>query len=705
MSRQQRIVAFCVAVSAFLLLLHSPSTYSQTTPVWVATLISAEGTVEARRASQTEWIHASLDDTFAIGDSVRVLAYGRAGLLLPGETVLRLDQNTTITFEEPDDDARSWVELFLGVIHVISREPRSLQVLTPFANAGLEGTEFLVQVTTEEATITVFEGEVAFSNSNGEVSVSTGQRVSARIGQAPVSEPFAQGVQPRDAVQWTLYYPPILTSAQNADDDPEPHEVNDPQFFTGRAAQLLSVGRVDETIGDLDTALGLDSNNADERALRSIIAVTQNDKNVALTLATEAVAYDPNSATALIALSYAYQALFDTSGALSNLQAAVEREPNNALAWARLSELWLAVGDLDEALTAAQTAASLDPGTARTQTVLGFAYLTRLDLEQATAAFRTAITLDQAAPLPRLGLGLAMIRDGDLAAGRGEIEIAVILDPGNALVRSYVGKAYYDERRDELAESQLAIAKDLDPLDPTPWFYNAILNLTGNRPVDALQDIQDSIKKNDNRAVYRSRLLLDEDLAARSASLGRIYDDLGFEQLALLEGWKSINSDPGSHSGHRLLADTFSTLPRHEIARANELFQSQLLQPLNITPVQAQLAESNLFILDSAGPAALSFNEFNPLFNRNRVAFQASGVTGGNGTRGEDIAVAGVSDRWSYSLGQFHFETDGFRANNDLEQDVLNAFVQFRPSEKTSLLAELRSSERDQGDLSLLFNP
>ena len=56
-----------------------------------------------------------------------------------------------------------------------------------------------------------------------------------------------------------------------------------------------------------------------------------------------------------------------------------------------------------------------------------------------------------------------------------------------------------------------------------------------NRPVEALQSLQRSIELNDNRAVYRSRLRLDEDRATRSASLARIYDDLGFQQRALVE--------------------------------------------------------------------------------------------------------------------------------------------------------------------------
>ena len=65
------------------------------------------------------------------------------------------------------------------------------------------------------------------------------------------------------------------------------------------------------------------------------------------------------------------------------------------------------------------------------------------------------------------------------------------------------------------------MAKGLDPLDPTPYFYDAIRKQTVNRPVEALEDMQTSITLNDNRAVYRSRLLLDEDLAARSASLAQ----------------------------------------------------------------------------------------------------------------------------------------------------------------------------------------
>jgi hypothetical protein len=172
-----------------------------------------------------------------------------------------------------------------------------------------------------------------------------------------------------------------------------------------------------------------------------------------------------------------------------------------------------------------------------------------------------------------------------------------------------------------------------------------------------------------------------------------------------VEGWKSVSYDPADFSGHRFLADSYSALPRHEIARVSELLQSQLLQPLNITPVQPHLAESNLFILDGAGPADLSFNEFNPLFNRDRLALQLSGVAGSHGTLGDEVVVSAVQGKLSLSAGQFHYETDGFRENNDQKQNIYNLFAQVQLSAKTSVQAEFRYKDIEKGDLELRFDP
>ena len=370
-----------------------------------------------------------------------------------------------------------------------------------------------------------------------------------------------------------------------------------------------------------------------------------------------------------------------------------------------MAEIRSSFGQLKKALKAARKAVALEPNLSRTQTVLGFAYLTQVKTRQAREAFEKAMTLDQADPLPRLGLGLARIREGRLYEGSRDLEIAASLDSSNALIRSYLGKAYFEEKRQGLDEREYTMAKQLDPQDPTPWFYNAIAKQTTNRPVEALHDLQKAIERNDNRAVYRSRLLLDSDLAARSASLGRIYSDLGFQQLALVEGWKSVNTDATNFSAHRFLADSYAVLPRHEIARVSELLQSQLLQPTNITPIQPRLAESNLFLISASGPGALSFNEFNPIFNRDRLAVQASGLFGENDTFAGEGIISGIYKKFSFSIGGSHFETDGFRENSDQRDDLVNAFVQLELTPQTSLQAEYRYRNIERGDLALRFLP
>ncbi|MGH8569699.1 MAG: tetratricopeptide repeat protein, partial [Gammaproteobacteria bacterium] len=415
------------------------------------------------------------------------------------------------------------------------------------------------------------------SNPAGQLLVASGEAAIAPQGQAPQRRIV---VKPRQAVEWALYYPPLLDSrpesypealrpavrgyrqndfpAAFAALDGVPEGARDARYHILRAGLLLSVGRVPEAEGDLRSAERLDPKNGTAYALRSVIAVVRNEQEEALKLAAEAVRLAPGAATPYVARSYAEQSAFEIEKAQQSIQQASRLTPEDALVWARLAELELSRGDLDASLEAARKAEQLDPGLARTQTVLGFAYLTRIEVDHAKTAFERALVLDPADPLPRLGMGLAKIRDGDLDAGTKEIEIAASLDPNNSLVRSYLGKAYYEQKRGGLAETEFEQAKLLDPKDPTPWFYDAIQKQTTNRPVEALHDLQKAIDLNDNRAVYRSRLLLDQDLAARSAALGRIYRDLGFEQRALVEGWKSVSTDPGDYSGHRLLADSYS---------------------------------------------------------------------------------------------------------------------------------------------------
>jgi tetratricopeptide (TPR) repeat protein len=660
-------------------------------PEQIARVVSVQGTVESRRAGRDAWELVKLHDAFSAGDTIRVGPRSRADLALLDRSFLRLDENTTVTLQPLKPERTGVIELLRGAVHFLSRGPNSLDVKTEFLAVGVRGTEFLVVVEDDRAAVTVFEGTVLAGNSLGAVTLSGGQSASAQRGQAPVLQVVAR---PRDAVRWALYYPPVLRREGAAADT-----------AAVRAQQLLAVGRVDEARAELDRALAAAPGDADALSLQAIVAVVLDDKPRGLELARAAVAAAPRSPTPLIAQSYAQQARFDLEGARSSIEQAVRLAPEDALAWARLAELHASFGDTSRSLEAARRAASLAPDLSRTQTVLGFAYLRDVETSKALKAFERAIELDSADPLPRLGLGLTRIRRGHLDAGAREIEIAASLGPNDAIIRSYLGKAYYEEKRTGLDEREYETAKALDPKDPTPWLYGAIAKQTTNRPVEALRDFERAIELNDGRAVYRSRLLLDSDLAARSASLARIYGDLGFEQLALVEGWKSVEADPTSDSAHRLLADSYAALPRHEVARVSELLQAQLLQPINITPIQPRLAESNLFLVSRGGPGAQSFNEFNPLFDRDQLALQLTGIAGDRSTYGFEPIVSGIYRNLSASVGYSGLKTDGFRENNDFKDQIATAFVQAELSSATSVQAEYRHRENDTGDLLPHFFP
>jgi len=390
----------------------------------VARATSVQGTVEVRRAQAATWQPVKLNDTFCPGDTIQVKERSRADVSLLDQSVLRLNAGATVTVEAPKDQRTSVVDLVRGAAHFFSRGPQSLDVKTPFTVAGVRGTEFYVGVEQDRTLLTVFEGTVVADSQAGSLALASGQSAVAERGKAPVQQIVAR---PRDAVQWALYYPPVVyfrpdefpagpgwpdavrvsleasTSGdiQRAFDGIRnvPDTVSDSRFFAYRASLLLAVGRVDEAGADIQRALQLRANDPNALALQTIIAVAQNDPARALQVAQQAVQAAPGSATAQTALSYAQQAQFDLEGARRSLEEAVAREPQNALAWARLAEMHASFGDLGKALDAAQKAVALQPNLARTQTVLGYAYLMQVKTREAREAFERALAAGRPALL------------------------------------------------------------------------------------------------------------------------------------------------------------------------------------------------------------------------------------------------------------------------------------------------------------------
>jgi Tfp pilus assembly protein PilF len=671
---------------------------------WSAEVIAVEGRIEIRRNAGPAWAELEAGETVCTGDLLQSARSSRATLRLPDGNTFRLDENGAVNIAEPPSGLGSLLELLRGIIHVISRDPRALTFRTPYANAGLEGTEFDIRVDESErlTEIVVLEGVVNVATPAGDLKVASDYVAVARDGQAPTATPIAN---PIERMRWASHYPPLIEGPLPAPgQEPTLGQQTEPAFYARRAAAQLATASIDGAEADLASALLLAPRDATALSLQALVALARADRDMARIRVTEALADDPSSVVAKLAASYVAQSSNDLVAAEGAVREALAIEPDNAIALTRFAELALARDDSATAVDAAVRAAALAPNRSAPLVVLGFAYLRAFDTAAAEQAFANAVELEPDAPLPRLGLGVASLQRGELEAGRRHLELAVTMDPTNPLTRSYMSKAYDTENRAALTAAQIELAKDFDPFDPTAWLYSSLQKLRANRPIEALQDFRLAARINGDRPTYRSRLLLDDDLATRSAALARIHTELGINQLALLDAWRTLGADPADFTSHRLLSDTYAYEPRHEIARVSELLVSQLHQPANIAPLKPQLGQQNLVLAQRTGPSATSFDELASPVVANGLKLRASAVEGGNGTDGHDVSLAGLHDRVSYSVGYYRFSTDGFRENNDYKQDVANAFIQFRPSHATNLQAELRSSNAEYGDLTTLFN-
>jgi len=173
----------------------------------VGQLYSVDGQVEVRRHGT--WQPATLNQSLCAQDAVRTSSLSRAAVMLVNEAVLRIDQDSTLALTDvtTDEQKRTLLDLTRGAFQSFSRQPHSLEVNTPYLNAAVQGTEFVIRVDAGQTSVTTFEGTVTATNGSGSAAVASGQSVSASAGQVPRS--FVM-VRPRDAVQWGLYYPPIV---------------------------------------------------------------------------------------------------------------------------------------------------------------------------------------------------------------------------------------------------------------------------------------------------------------------------------------------------------------------------------------------------------------------------------------------------------------------------------------------------------------
>lgn len=720
----------------------------------VATLYSTQGTVEIRKAGTSDWVSGTPETRLEEDDTVRTSAASRAAIVLTSGVMIRLGELSLFHVELDQERTPGTLVLNQGEAHLLSRKPRQFPTIrTPIVSAAIRGTELTLRVSEEMSRIALLKGAVHLQNQYGELDLSGGELAEVKPGQAPVKSLL---VNPAEEIQWTLYYPNLVSvtdltdliqgaSSQETEgifalSDHNPDKAlshfSDTGWrsTTGRALALAQKGQSDQALSLLASipqpasasvhaalaSLYLErgavrqataqhqlleqslSNlpEADQRRLRSvllsqqaIIDLIENRTEKAASRAEEAQQLAPSSISAALTRSYIAQSDADLDGARKAIEATKDISRTDYNLVARQAELDLSYGESDEALEKATLAVEQMPYSAYALTVKGFAELARTELKDAENSFKRAIQLSQSDGLPYLGLGLVQIRQGELHQGRLLIQQAVHLEPQRSLYRSYLGKAFFEEELEDLAAEEYEQAIKLDPEDPTPYLYRSFHRTSTNRPVEALADLEKSISINDNRAVYRSSLMLDQDLGVRSNSLAQVYDMLGFSQVSRVEAIKSLSRDYSNHSAHLMLSQSYDGVDDLIQGSISEFFISRLLSPVSF----------NLIRPSQGG--IVSSNEYNAVFDRNltRKSVSLNGDTRDKSAN-PTVQVAGTDGRLGYGLIASGTWADGYRDNDSQNEQLVYGTLQYQLTPDDTILFDVNGTTFDNGDHDLTYD-
>ena len=693
-----RVALLCLATVSFRAIVAQGAGESES-----AVVLSRENQVDSVRLSAA-WRPVTVGQHLIWHDRIRTGEDSRAALRMSDSSIMRIDE----FFEGeilPSATAgtKPTLDVKQGTGYFFSREKsREINIKTPAANGAIRGTEFLVTVAANGHTaITMFDGEVEMSNAQGSVIVRSGERAEADPGQKPTKTAVIMTI---NLIQWCLYYPGVLDlkdlrlsrdtsgalneslSAYTQGDlltalktYPRSRKPQSPAESIYRAGLYLVVGQV-EKAERLLRQISPDAPGRD--SLSTLIA--------AVTLRERSNHRPPGTPSEWMAESYYRQSRNDLSGALAAARQAAEADETFGFAWTRVAELEFSFGRVPKAKEALEKGISLAPRNPAAHTLKGFLLSAENKIGAAEKSFAEAISLDSALGDAWLGHGLCLIRQGEAEAGRRDLQAAAALEPNRSIFHSYLGKAFSNSGNEERARKDLNRAKELDSLDPTPWIYSAIENRQDNRINEAVRDLEKSVELNDNRRVYRSQFLLDQDRGVRSANLAAIYQDDGMDDLSVREATRGVDADYSNASSHLFLANSYNALRdptrinlRYETPWFNELLLANLLSPVGGGPLSQFVSEQ----------------EYSKLFEADRFGISSTSSYRSDGQIHQIASQYGVFGNFSYSLDTDFFYDNGRRPNNEItrSESYGQAKVQLTPQD--SIFFQTKYQDTRQGDL------
>jgi hypothetical protein len=672
-----------------------------------AVVLTIEGTVEINRGGTEKWLPAKTNLTLAAGDSLRTGPRSRATVRLSDLSVLRVNEKTVLEIRA-QHKAGSSLDLHSGSAYFFNRsKPSSLQFHTPLVSGAIRGTEFNLEAAADgTTTVTLLEGEVGLTNELGSLVLQSGEQATASPGKPPRKTAALQAL---NVIQWTLYYPAVLDvdelslsaeaqaalkeslSAYRSGDllaalekfpASRPSGSSEEKIYY--AALLLAVGQVDQARANLQSI-----KHPAAGGLETLIAAV---KHETLALPT---ADSQKSASQLLADSYYLQSRSELKAALLAAQAAANKAPRFGFACVRVAELEFGFGHIGKAEEALERGFELSPRNAQGLALKGFLLAARNKTTAALQFFDQAIALDGALGNAWLGRGLCQIHQGSTEQGRQDLQVAAAVEPNRSDLRSYLGKAWADTWDRKHAEKELELAKQLDPNDPTPWLYSALLKEAYNRNNEAIAELEKSKELNGNRNIYRSDFLLDQDQAVRSANLARIYQDAGMFDVSVREAARAVDLDYGNYASHLFLANSYDALrdPRQVNLRYETPWLSQLLVADLLAPVGAVPLSQNV-----------SQQEYSRLFAGDHVGLYSGTEYLSRGAWIQNASQYGNAGNSAFSFDEYYQSDPGERPNQDVSAFSFTARVKQQITPQDSVFLELGESGYRSGDVLQYYN-
>lgn len=698
-------VGFMMLVTAWTLVAQTNKTANPPASTFRVVLNSGNTNVFVQRSGASVWDPAYDGQLLNAGDRIQTRANTRIVLVGPDGATLRVGEFSDLEIQS-EAESKSGLSLmaYRARLYFFHRgNPTDLKLRTRTAAAAVRGTEFNFQADEAGvAQIALTDGSVSLSNANGAVLLGNGEQGIASPGHPPTKTAVIEAV---NIIQWCLYYPAILDLDDLRFETEAPDELKQSlaRYREGdlllalaacpaakqpisdsetiyRSALLLAVGKAEES-GSLLDRFDNDSQTQNDigrhqrlaRAIRLLIASVKIQPCESNNL--------PELATEWLAESYHRQSEQNLDGALEAARAATVRSPRFGFAWARVAELEFSFGHSDAATDALKKALECSPRNAQALALKGFLLAAKNKFSAAIESFNQVLGVDTALGNAWLGRGLCRIRRGDMEGGLEDLQIAVVVEPHRAILRSYLAKGFAQTHQTELAVNEFRLAKEIDPHDPTAWLYSALFNQEQSRVNSAIVDLEISKELNDNRALFRSKMLLDEDRAVRSANLARIYQDAGMNEVGLGEAARSVTHDYANDAAHLFISDSFGELRdptrfnlRYETVWFNEWLLANLLAPVGAGRL----------------PLTVSEQEYSRLFESDGLGLASSTTVRSDGQVRQLASQYGTfnNSSWAFDLDYQH--NDGVRVNNGLARTEWYATIkqQLTPDDTVLLLTK-----------------